>query len=66
MNMLQMIFRDSQGRVRWGYKFFTLILIVELLLPVFLIFASGVGLAAFMPFLASKVIIVAQGMVMAP
>ena len=53
MNMLQMIFRDSQGRVRWGYKFFTLILIVELLLPVFLIFASGVGLAAFMPFLAS-------------
>ena len=66
MNMLQMIFRDSQGRVRWGYKFFTLILIVELLLPVFLIFASGVGLAAFMPFLASKGIIDAQGMVTAP
>ena len=62
MNSIRMILMDSQGRVRWGFKFFTLILITEFLLPVLLILAGGLGLAAALPFLGSAGIVDSQGM----
>lgn len=61
MNTIRMIFLDQEGRVRWGYKFLSLILILELLLPVLLVFVSGFGLAASLPALRERGIVDAAG-----
>ena len=57
MNTIRMFFLDQEGRVRWGYKFLTLVLILELLLPVLLLFVSGFGLAVSLPALRERGIV---------
>lgn len=61
MNTIRMIFLDQEGRVRWGYKFLTLVLILELLLPVLLVFVSGFGLALSLPAMRERGIVDAAG-----
>ena len=61
MNTIRMFFWDQEGRVRWGYKFLTLVLILELLLPVLLLFVSGFGLAVSLPALRERGIVDAAG-----
>lgn len=63
MNTIRMIFLDSQGRVRWGYKFLSLVLILELILPVLLILTGSLSMAAALPILQDKGIVDSAGMI---
>lgn len=58
------IFKNRNGQVRWGYRFLSIVLIWEVFMPVFLMFASVGIMSVLLPLLNSRGLMGADGLIL--
>lgn len=59
------IFKNQNGQVKWGYKFLSIILIWEVFMPVFLLFASVGIMSVLLPVFDSRGMLGPDGLLLA-